>query len=325
MKPEKYDASRRFISGLACGAILILSILLSSFSFYFPLFFLLSLWVVHLVRNTPVFLVAYRELRTLAASPLGYVVGLCFVILLWYLYAAAVERLLGMQRMSPYSLAPLSAFFHADSLSLALLVIVPTITMKLVSEEKNAGTYELVLTCPLEEWHWVTGKFIGAWLYYILLWIPSLLPVFLLSRMGKIDFGQVFSAYFYLFLCGAGFLSIGLAISCLFSNQLASYMATFTLLLPFHSHLFLKELGGGFLSVLHLRDHLEMACRGTVHSTPFFLFLTITFFFLDLASKTIESRKWLPVLLQHERTFFIQFALVFSFFFPLIVLASLRW
>ncbi len=45
-----------------------------------------------------------------------------------------------------------------------LFFFIPAITMRLISEEKNTGTIELLLTKPISEMHLVLGKFFAAFL-----------------------------------------------------------------------------------------------------------------------------------------------------------------
>jgi ABC-2 type transport system permease protein len=266
---------------------------------HWPLFFVLAAICLGAVwlRRTHVPAIARREWRSLVGSPLGYLVLCCFNVLLWYLYTAAVERLLHMPRLSPYSLSPLAALFDGDAMAIAFLLIIPTISMKLIAEEKSSGTYELFLTYPVPEWQWVTGKFCGVWLYYCLLWLPSLWPVYLLNRFGSLDIGQVVAIYCCLAICGAGLLAIGIAISALFTSQLAAFMVTMVCLLPLTSPVFWSHAATPpFLQSLALHTHLERACRGSLDSRSVVLFVALTIFGLALAVQVVSSRRWFPVL-----------------------------
>lgn len=136
------------------------------------------------------------------------------------MFYGALEQFVEMAHMSPYRLAPLSAFFHAKTLSITSLIIIPTITMKLIAEEKMEGTFDLLLSYPIQEESIVLGKFLGVWFYYILLWLPSLFHIFLISTLGNLDIGQMFSLYLYIFTSGGCFISIGLLSSSFFEASL---------------------------------------------------------------------------------------------------------
>ena len=43
----------------------------------------------------------------------------------------------------------------------AVLILMPMLTMRVFSEEKKTGTIELILTSPVKDWHVILGKFFG--------------------------------------------------------------------------------------------------------------------------------------------------------------------
>lgn len=237
--------------------------------------------------RTPIPAIAGRECKGLLVSPMGYWVLLCFTVFFWYLYHGAVERLRQMPRMSPYELTPLAAFFDPGTVAAALLMMVPAITMKLFPEEKSQGTYEFLLTCPVREWHIVAGKFLGAWLYYSILWLLSLFPLFLISRLGPVDWGQVAAVYLWFFVCGWGLIALGLLVSTFFVSQLACFATTFIILLPFTGYVF-----GNAEGRLYLSSHLITACRGTVDFSCHFFSASIAAVALFTAGKIIEVRRY---------------------------------
>ncbi len=61
------------------------------------------------------------------------------------------------------------------------LLIPPLLTMRLFAEERGSGTLEVLLTAPLGSVQVVLSKFLACFLFYVLLWLPTLayLPVLL--------------------------------------------------------------------------------------------------------------------------------------------------
>jgi ABC-type transport system involved in multi-copper enzyme maturation permease subunit len=53
--------------------------------------------------------------------------------------------------------------------------------MRLFAEERSTGTLEMLMTAPVRDWQVVLSKFIACYLFYVLLWVPTLvyLPVLL--------------------------------------------------------------------------------------------------------------------------------------------------
>ena len=54
--------------------------------------------------------------------------------------------------------------------------------MRLLSEEKRTGTLEMLLTAPVNESTVLVSKFLAAWLFYLLTWVPTWL--FLVGMRG---------------------------------------------------------------------------------------------------------------------------------------------
>ena len=57
-------------------------------------------------------------------------------------------------------------------LMVAMLFVVPVLTMRLFSEEKRTGTLEMLLTAPVNEITVLLSKFLAAWFFYLLTWLP---------------------------------------------------------------------------------------------------------------------------------------------------------
>ncbi len=67
------------------------------------------------------------------------------------------------------------AFFNSVFFWFAFVLIFPLITMRLFSEEFKLGTIEPLMTAPVRDWQVVLAKFFGALVFYIILWLPTLL------------------------------------------------------------------------------------------------------------------------------------------------------
>ena len=71
-----------------------------------------------------------------------------------------------MQRLNlnEFVIAPL-----LHNLSVVLVILVPVITMRSFAEEKRSGTYELLMTSPLSITEIVLGKFLGAFVFMLIM------------------------------------------------------------------------------------------------------------------------------------------------------------
>src|SRR6478672_2908127 len=80
---------------------------------------------------------------------------------------------------------------------LVFWVIPPLLTMRLFAEERSTGTLEMLMTAPLRDGQVVLCKFLACYLFYALLWLPTLLylPVLLtlLAGLGVLALGVLWS------------------------------------------------------------------------------------------------------------------------------------
>src|SRR5260370_28790557 len=98
------------------------------------------------------------------------------------------------------------------------LVLVPVLTMRLIAEERSQGTLELLLTSPVRDWELAVGKWLGVFVFFVLLIATTLVYVVLLAvylpdkttvsfaglslQVGALDLALIPSAHLRLLLVG---------------------------------------------------------------------------------------------------------------------------
>ena len=233
-----------------------------------------------------------RELRAYFFSPLAYVV-LCFFLLV----SGVIFIFLVGQLNDPRSGGgpPLGFFFQTTWL--LLLLIVPVLTMRLISEELRSGSIEVLMTAPVTEGQVVAGKFLAALAFYGILWLPTVVYAISINLYEKVDWGPVAAGYLGILLIGSLFVSIGVFASAMTKSQLLAAMMTVALILL----LFLVSLFGSLttndliknaLGHLNIWDHIEEFASGIVDTRRLVFYLSGTLFFLFLASRALEDKKW---------------------------------
>ena len=105
-------------------------------------------------------------------SPIAYIV-LCFFMALAGFNAYFV--LIPAAARHPTEVSLTEAFFFYFLFWFVFLPVIPFITMRLYSEEFKSGTIETLMTAPVEDWQVVLSKFVGALLFYLVLWTPTAL------------------------------------------------------------------------------------------------------------------------------------------------------
>jgi ABC-type transport system involved in multi-copper enzyme maturation permease subunit len=185
----------------------------------------------------------------------------------------------------------------------ALVVLVPALTMRLFAEEKRTGSLEVLLTAPVNEVPVVASKFLASWLFFLFCWVPSGLFLIALRAVGDtpFDYRPVLGFYVALAAQGVMFIGIGLFFSALTRNQVVAAVLTFVVMLLLLGCTLLRFIPGalglpqflldamGRLSFYHmLRDSLG----GQLPLRDVALFVSLGVFWLFLAVKVLEARKW---------------------------------
>ena len=242
-----------------------------------------------------VFATMERELRSYFLSPLGWVVatgllfmnGLSFQTILDYLN----------DPRAPASMTPLDFFFGGTLFFwLGMLFVGPVLTMRLLSEERRSGTLEMLLTAPVTEGQVVLGKYLGAFVFYVFLWLPTLVYVLLIAKQLPLDWGPVAASYVGTLGIGAMFLAIGVFTSAVTRNQVVaavfSFALTFLCFLPaFLEFLVNDPKVRDTLGYLNLYQHMDEFSKGIVDTRHLVYYLSVSAFFLFLASRAVEAGK----------------------------------
>jgi ABC-2 type transport system permease protein len=249
---------------------------------------------------TGTLVIVRKELKQLFASPIAYVALAMFFVVTGFLFYALVGAYIGqvlqLQGPPPADFNPTRIIFtplYQDA-SFILILLVPIMTMRLVSEEDRGHTMELLATSPVTSTAIVLGKYLGAiTLFLTLLAISTYMPLFL-AAIGRLDWGLLAATYIGLFLLGASFLAIGLFASTLNENQIVSAAITFALLLLFWVLSFAQQASGGgqVLSNLSFLTHFTNLTSGIVDTQDIVFFISAAGFFLFLGVLALESRKW---------------------------------
>ena len=233
-----------------------------------------------------------RELRAYFVSPLAYVVLFFFLIVNGIVFGNLASILSDPQAPAG---PPMTYFFGSTTLMLLILGVV--LTMRLVSEELRSGSIEVLMTAPVTEGQVIAGKYLAALTFFASLWLPTLVYAALVDYYGEIDWGPVAAGYMGILLIGALFLAVGIFASATTSSQLVAAMITAALLfllflLGWFTDIFAGETAKQVFSYLSLGDHIDEFSRGIVDTRRLVFYLSATLFFLFLASRALEDKKW---------------------------------
>jgi ABC-2 type transport system permease protein len=172
------------------------------------------------------------------------------------------------------------------------------LSFRLIAEERQQHSMILLNTSPVRDTQIVFGKFLACVTFFAILLLLSVYIPLLIKVNGKITGAQIFAGYLGLFLMGCTVIAIGLFASSLTKSQLiAAVVAAVLTFLMTILFLFGKVLSGSVQSVFQQLDiwwiHYQNGfMRGVIHLKDVVYYLGVTYFFLLLAVKTLETKRW---------------------------------
>jgi ABC-2 type transport system permease protein len=197
-----------------------------------------------------------------------------------------------------FGYASLSAFFNLAPW--LLLFMVPTITMRSLSEEYKSGTFEILKTLPLTPNQIVWGKFLGALMIVTTALLPTLIyPISIqqLSVTGGLDLGAIAGSYLGLILLSAVFTAIGICTSSFTQHTVVAFITgaflCFLLYNGFDAISKLPVFTAGadyYIELLGINAHYKSISRGVIDSRDLVYFIGMIFLLLFITQKNIAKR-----------------------------------
>ncbi len=226
-----------------------------------------------------------KELRTFFDSPIAYIVITIFLLISGWFFFNDLFLVNQASMRNLFSIVPFIFMFF-----------VPAITMRLISEEKRSGTIEVLVTLPVKDYEIILGKFLAGLILICAAMALTLVYALVLSGLGNLDFGSVLAGYIGLVLLGAAYLSIGMFTSSLTQNQIVAFITSFVIIFALYMLdkvlIFVPGFLASIFEYLSVGYHFSNIARGVIDSRDVIYYVCLIFFFLFLAVRTLESRKW---------------------------------
>ena len=234
-----------------------------------------------------IWIVCKRELNSFFDSLLAYIMIIAFLgfsgFFTW-LYGRDVFLV---------KQASLQSFF--DVAYWTLFFFIPALTMRLIAEEKNSGTLEMLLTKPVSDWQLVTGKYLST-LCLIVISLLLTVPYYItIASIGPVDHGAVLTGYLGLILMSAAYISIGVFTSSITNNQIVAFLLALLIGIFFHLlfSLLARNLSGilgNILNYLSLDTHYNSVTRGVIDTRDLIYFVSVIFTGLFFSEIVLSKR-----------------------------------
>ena len=240
--------------------------------------------------------IAKREIVSFFVSPLAYIVLTAWLLVQGVIFWIMTDWF--SQQGFSSSSNPLSSFFGGTTLFyLPILVFTPLITMRLLAEERHQGTLEPLVTAPVSDASIVLGKYLAALTFWVALWTPTLMYVWLTSRFGDVDLWKVASTYVGVMGLGAYYMAFGLLMSALTRTQIAAGVLTFVTLCGFFvfgllSMITTDDTMRGVYDYVSLWTHMAAFSSGIVDSRYLTFELSLAALGVFLSIRVLEARRY---------------------------------
>ena len=185
--------------------------------------------------------IAGKEIRVATVSPILYVVAGVFLAIVGLFFSQIVQfaSLQSLQMMRFEGALPqlnLTALVFQPmfgNIHVILLLVIPLLTMRLLSEERKHKTVELLMTSPITLTQLIVGKYLAVLALYAGLLVLTLYMPLLLGLWGAVDWPTVLSGYLGLLLVGSVYLALGLLASSFTENQISAGVVALGMILGF--------------------------------------------------------------------------------------------
>ncbi len=224
-----------------------------------------------------------KELRAYFVSPIAYIVITIFLVFTGFFF---------FKDFFYFNQAEMRNFFQL--LPLLLAFVVPAVTMRLFSEERQSGSLETLMTLPVSTLDVVAGKLMAGTLFMAIMLSPTLLYVVTLVIVGSPDPGPIIGGYLGALLLAGAYASIGVLTSSLSKNQIIGFItgwaACFFLWLIDKIVFFMPSFLG-FLEYLGSDTHFQNISKGVIDTRDIVYFLSIMAVSVLVTVKIIEDRR----------------------------------
>jgi ABC-2 type transport system permease protein len=239
--------------------------------------------------------IARKELRSLFATPMGWLVLAVFQAIVGTYYSLSFNQYFEIMQSAHWQVQRIGLTqFMAEGVfgvaAVLMLFVVPLVTMKLVSEERKNQTMALLMSAPLSMSELILGKLLGIVSYLSVLILTMTIMIALLLPWAEIDLPYLFTHALGLWLLMVASSALGLYVSCLTANPiLAAFCSLTALTLWLLLDKFFSDHSQALFHDISLMQHYRQFSLGILNSDDVLFFVLFTVFFVLLAIRRLHA------------------------------------
>jgi ABC-2 type transport system permease protein len=227
-----------------------------------------------------------KELQLYFYSPTAYAAFAFFFLISGYFFA--------MNFLNPPNIVDVRPV--VGTVTFVFLLIIPLLTMRLMSDELRQGTDELLLTSPASITEIIIGKYLAAVVVMLMLVVGCLLYPWIMSAYGTLDQPILWLSYLSMFLVGAAMMAVGLFASSLSAHQMVTGIVAFAILLMLWTVEWLGDLFGGklkdYLGLFSIVGRGTNLQKGVLNFADILFYVSLIVVFIVLSIQVLERKRW---------------------------------
>jgi ABC-2 type transport system permease protein len=232
------------------------------------------------------FIVFKKEVSTYFSTPFGFIFMGIFLLLSGIMFFT--YNLLGGG-------GDLNGFFGL--LSNISFMIFPILTIKLFTDERKAGTEQLLMTSRLSPLQIVLGKYLAAVFVFVASLAATLVYVIILKIYGFPDLKAIAASYIGFILLGMSFTAVSTFTSAIADNYVTAAIASFGALVGFvligvFSRSVQTPVISDILSALAITKQYDAFIKGVFSLGPIVYFIGFIVVFITLSVFSLERRRF---------------------------------
>lgn len=226
-----------------------------------------------------------REFSAYFKNPIGWV----FLAIFWFFCGLNLFVLIsaGVNMIS----------YVFSNMMLVLMICIPVLTMRLMSEETRMKTDQALLTAPVSLSGIIWGKFLAAMALFGVGMAMTLVDFVVLGCFATPQVSIFLGNLVGLLLLGGAFISIGLFISTMTQSQLAAAIISFAVILFFYMlDYFVSAVPWSWaqtvLTAISFTSRYNEFTNGILDFGNVIFFASVIFIFNFLSVRMLERRRW---------------------------------
>jgi len=239
--------------------------------------------------------VARKELKSLFASPMGWIILALLMLSFGSFYLQGVNNYFEVMSGSirPAERVGVTIFVGQTVYGIAsflMLFAVPLLSMGLISGERKSQTLPFLFSAPISLAEIVVGKFLGLIIFLSILVGYIFLMLSTLNIWSDIDFGYLLSNSLGLILLAASFSALGIYFSSLTSQPIVAAILSFIALFALMGlDKFFGSQPDHWFGYISLMKHFQSFSRGIIDSKDIIYFILFITTFLVLTIRRLDA------------------------------------